>query len=114
MSEERFESWAIIELLGHRRVAGRVTEEERFGCKLGRVDIPGPDGSFSTMYFNGQSIYCLTPTTEEIARQAAQRSQHAPVHRWELPAPTTVPAAGDPDDEVDEDFDRNDYGERGP
>jgi hypothetical protein len=33
-------SWAIVELMGHVRIAGRVSEEERFGAKLGRIDIP--------------------------------------------------------------------------
>ena len=33
------ETWAIVELMGHVRVAGFVTEEERFGVKLGRIDI---------------------------------------------------------------------------
>jgi hypothetical protein len=37
------ESWAIVELMGHVRLAGRLTEEERFGAKMGRLDIPkGP------------------------------------------------------------------------
>lgn len=37
---ETFDSWAILELMGHVRMAGRVTEEERFGCKMGRIDVP--------------------------------------------------------------------------
>ena len=32
--------WAIVEVFGHRRHAGRTREEERFGAKLLRVDIP--------------------------------------------------------------------------
>jgi hypothetical protein len=35
-----FDSWAILELMGHVRMAGRVTEEERFGAKMGRIDVP--------------------------------------------------------------------------
>lgn len=82
-----FEQWAIVDLLGHVRIAGRVTEEERFGVKLGRIDIPNGAGGFTTQYFSGSSIYRLTPTTEEIARGVAAKSQPQPVHRWELPAP---------------------------
>lgn len=37
------DSWAIVELMGHVRMAGRVSEEERFGAKLGRIDIPQPE-----------------------------------------------------------------------
>jgi hypothetical protein len=32
--------WAIVELMGHVRLAGRLTEEEKFGVKMGRLDIP--------------------------------------------------------------------------
>lgn len=82
----KFREWAIVELMGHVRIAGLVTEEERFGAKLGRVDIPTADG-FVTQYFNGSSLYRLTPTTEEIARAVAASNQPTPVHRWELPRP---------------------------
>lgn len=83
---DTFDQWAILELLGHVRIAGRVTEEEHFGAKLGRIDIPNGDG-FTTQWFSGGSIYRLTPTTEAIARGVALRNQPEPVHRWELPAP---------------------------
>lgn len=80
-----FDAWAILELLGHVKLAGRVTEEEHFGAKLGRIDIPAGEG-WTTQYFSGGSIYRLTPTTEEIARSVAARNQPTPAHRWELPA----------------------------
>ena len=32
--------WAIVELMGHVRLAGRLSEEEKFGAKMGRLDIP--------------------------------------------------------------------------
>lgn len=79
-----FKEWAIVELMGHVRIAGLVTEVEKFGSKLGRVDVPNGD-SFTTQFFNGSSVYRLTPTTEEIARAAARSSQPSPVYRWELP-----------------------------
>lgn len=95
-SQNGFEQWAILELMGHVKLAGRVTEEEHFGAKLGRIDIPN-SGGFTTQYFSGGSIYRLTPTTEEIARGVAQRNQPEPVHRWDLPR---LPApAGQSDDD---------------
>lgn len=101
---ESFQQWAILELMGHVRLAGIVTEEERFGIKMGRIDIPNQDG-FTTQYFGGSSVYRLTPTTEEIARGVATRNQPTPVHRWELPA------ASIPTNEVQQfgtDYDRDD------
>jgi len=86
MSSEGFHSWAVVELMGHVRMAGRVTEEERFGVKMGRIDIPRGDGFF-TQYFTGSSVYRMTPVSEEVARSVAAGTQPEPVHRWELPAP---------------------------
>lgn len=81
-----FDQWAILELMGHVRLAGRVTEETHFGAALGRIDIPVGDG-FTTQYFGGSSVYRITPTTEEIARSVAARNQPEPVYRFELPKP---------------------------
>ena len=37
---EKSEAWAIVELMGHIKICGRLTEEEKFGAKMGRLDIP--------------------------------------------------------------------------
>ncbi|MGH9767208.1 MAG: hypothetical protein ACREAB_07215 [Blastocatellia bacterium] len=87
----KFKEWCIVELLGHVRIAGLVTEVELFGSKQGRIDIPNGD-TFVTQYFNGSSLYRLTPTTEEIARAVAASNQPEPVHRWELPKQKQITA----------------------
>jgi len=79
-----FESWAIVELMGHVRMAGRVTEEQRFGATLGRIDIPQGEGFF-TQFFQGASIYRLTPCSEEVARSVAKHAHIEPIHQWEVP-----------------------------
>jgi hypothetical protein len=109
-NKQSFDQWAIVELLGHVKIAGHVTEVEMFGSKLGRIDIPNGDG-FTTQFFNGSSLYRLTPTTEEIARSVAARNQPTPIYQWELPKPKALPE-GEPvvaeypdDDDGDEDDD---------
>jgi hypothetical protein len=85
-------TWGILELMGHVRMAGQISEEERFGSKVGRIDCPSsesPDGTgFVTVYFTAASVYRLTACTEEAARAVAYRSVPRPVHQYELPAPT--------------------------
>lgn len=78
--------WGVLELMGHVKLAGYITEEEKFATKLGRIDIPGPDNTIATQYFAGGAIYRLTPTTEEIARATATANQPRPVQLWEVPA----------------------------
>lgn len=86
-TEEVSGFWGVVELMGHTRLAGFVTEEEKFGTKLGRIDIPrSDDGSeATTVYFGGSSIYRITPTTEPVARSIARTNQPRVVQPWELP-----------------------------
>jgi hypothetical protein len=87
MSEEtknRFADWAILELMGHRRLAGFVQEAELAGAGLLRIDIPSAPPV--TQFYGVSSVYCLTPTTEEIARGLARSVSVQPVHPYELPA----------------------------
>ena len=85
-----YEGWAILELMGHRRLGGRVCQVEQYGTVMIRVDVPDGEG-WSTQFYGGGSIYCLTPTTEAIARAVAARNKPEPVHAWELPAPKENP-----------------------
>lgn len=103
-----FEGWAIIELMGHRRLAGYVREEPHFGTSMLRIDVPGPEGApIATQFYGGGSIYCVTATTEEMARRVALSNQPEPVRQWELrtlPAPDRAESY-DRDDDGDGDTD---------
>lgn len=101
MSEEAqnqsFDSWCVLELFGHKKLAGRVTEQVIGGAALLRIDVPEGEG-YSTHYYGNAAVYGLHPVTEEVARLFAQRYKVEPVSRWELPA--TTAAYGDEDEAV--------------
>jgi hypothetical protein len=82
-----FESWAILELMGHRRLGGFVREVQIAGTGLLRIDVPGDvDGEVqATQFYSPSSLYCMTPCTEATAREVARMTRPAPVQRWELP-----------------------------
>lgn len=82
---DAYEGWAILELMGHRRLAGRVSAATLGGSAVIRLDKPQGDG-FTTQFYSGSALYCLTPTTEEIARKVAASCAPAPVSPWELRA----------------------------
>lgn len=87
-----FEGWAILELMGHRRLGGYVSEATVAGAGFLRIDVPGEDGPAATQFYPPSSVYCLTPVTEAMARLVAVRNQPEPVQRWELPrAPEPKP-----------------------
>jgi len=97
--ENSFEQWAILELMGHRRLAGKVTDAVIGGGAFLRIDIPGKDETQVTQYYSPGSVYCITPTTEEVARAVAEQCQPAPVYRWELPQLEEAKVNPDADDE---------------
>jgi peptidoglycan hydrolase-like protein with peptidoglycan-binding domain len=87
MSEDTFEGWVILELMGHRRLGGYLTEQEIGGVDFLRLEIPAVDGlPPATQFYGAAAVYCITPTTEEVARLCARANRAAPIHRWELPA----------------------------
>lgn len=78
--------WAIVELMGHRRLIGYVSETTIAGAPMLRINVLTADGE-ATQFYGAGSLYCLTPTTEETARRAASLNTVAPITKWELPAP---------------------------
>lgn len=102
---DNFDEWAILEILGHRRLGGRVSEATIAGASFLRIDVPEADGQPAmTQYYAPSSVYALTPTTEDIARRAAALFRPAPISRWELAAaPSERPAQTVVDSYDDED-----------
>jgi hypothetical protein len=88
MSDTAYEGWAILELMGHRRLGGQVKQVEQYGAAMVRIDVPAvEDHAAFTQFYGGGSIYSVTPTTEEIAHYVANLVRAAPVSRFEMPSP---------------------------
>jgi hypothetical protein len=90
--EPAFE-WGIVEIFGHRQHAGRVREEERFGAKMLRIDIPqkgDPDKhGWITHFYGGASIFSFRLCDEATALRANKPFE--PPARFSLPAPEEEP-----------------------
>lgn len=85
MSDEKFEEWAIIDLFGHQRMAGKISEISIAGVGFTRIDIPGPDGeTLYTRIRHPNAVYGIDPVSREVAIAMAQKITEPPVSRWEL------------------------------
>jgi hypothetical protein len=106
--ETTFEGWAILELMGHRRLIGRLSTATIAGASFLRIDIPQEGDKDATQFYSPSAVYAITPTTEELARRAAHLNTVAPVSRFELPAPKAPADAatdlGQEDDDGYNDF----------
>jgi hypothetical protein len=105
MSTDSYQGWAILELMGHRRLAGYVQEQEIAGAAFLRLDVPDDDapdaGPVMTQFYSAAAVYCLTPCTEQLARDVAKMGRPQPVRPWELPSVSS--SAVDVDDNDDPD-----------
>jgi hypothetical protein len=90
MASEAFEGWAIVELMGRRRITGWVTADApllqatRLQVDIYDGDAPRPAAAQFTSY----PVYCLTPCTETLARHLGKQAlkSEMPVAQWQLPA----------------------------
>lgn len=80
MSDQKFDQFAIVEIMGHSRYAGRVTEESIGGSSFVRVDVPETPGcpAFTKLFGQG-SIFCITPVGEQEAKNAAVNFRSRPI-----------------------------------
>jgi hypothetical protein len=104
---EKFEEWAFVEIMGHKRYAGKVTEQAIGGASFVRIDVPEidlPTGDVLppfTKLFGAASIYCISPCTEETAKAFAASIRAEGFSRYEaprLPAPSDAATDEDPFD----------------
>jgi hypothetical protein len=100
---ETFGEWCLLELMGHRKIAGFVREVTLAGAGLLRIDVYAGDAEKAevTQFMPPSVLYCMTPISEELARRFAQAHTVTPISRYELPAPP--PARATVDEDLDED-----------
>ena len=63
MSEKK-DQWAIVELFGHQRIAGKISEHAVGGCSFVRIDVPEFNGR---LFHAGQDIEALVARKDDIA-----------------------------------------------
>jgi hypothetical protein len=98
---DSFEAWGLLELFGHQRLAGKLSDQTIGGVHFLRIDVPAVDDVPPyTRFFTQGAIYGMTVTTEDVARRLAGTLQARPVSAYELRE--TAPALLTPPRPVDE------------
>lgn len=82
---EKFEEWAIVDLFGHQKIAGKISEEQIGGSSFVRVDVPAIEEQKPfTRLFGSGAIYSITITDEETAMAAANYYKPVPMDQWTI------------------------------
>ena len=85
-STSTFAEWCLVELFGHQKIVGKVSEATIAGGAFLRVDVPAFNGLQAfTRYYSPGAIYSINPVSEEVARGLMEQYRNVPVHRFELP-----------------------------
>lgn len=78
--QSSLDTWAIVELFGHVKMAGKVSEQVVAGATMLRLDVPQTDeGPGFTRFYGAGAVYSITPTEESIALQAVAVLRARPV-----------------------------------
>jgi hypothetical protein len=101
-SSERFDTWAVVEVFGHQKLAGRISEQTIGGAGFIRVDVPETTrGAGFSRFYGPSAIYSITPTSEQAARLVAERLQPEAITVY-VPKLRALPASADEPHEHDE------------
>lgn len=83
--EPCFEGPAVVELMGHRRLMGTVSDVPGFGGRVLRLVIPLPDGRSAQQFYGYASIFCVTQLDEEtITSDQVRKHNQVTLSRLEL------------------------------
>lgn len=86
-----FEGWAVLEIMGHNKFAGLVSEQTIAGHGFIRIDVPEVEiekgaklPAFSKIFGAG-SIYAISPCTEETAREFVKHYRARAFSEYSIP-----------------------------
>ena len=83
--ENHLELFAIVELFGHTKMAGKVTEQNIGVATFIRVDVPATKTQPSfTRLLNPSAVYAINPVTEEVVQYTAEQITSKPIQAWDL------------------------------
>lgn len=80
MNEKQESQWAVVELFGHKTIAGQITKETN-PFPLLRIDVPATsDYPDYTVEYGPTAIYGITYVSEEVARATAESLRVRPIN----------------------------------
>ncbi len=83
--EQKFELHAVVELFGHQRISGRVSEQSIGVATFIRIDVPETTQQPKfTRIVNPSAIYAINPVTEEVMLSMAEMITAKPIDAWDI------------------------------
>ena len=106
MENQTFNEWAIVELFGHTKIAGKVSSQIIGACSFVRIDVPALDNQVAyTRLFGEKAIYSITPTDEKTVLVFLRNCRTEPIERYYLQERVETPRLPDHDTDSVHGFD---------
>jgi hypothetical protein len=102
-----FAQWCVVELMGHRRVAGYVAEVRVAGADFLRIDIYDAVGEpYTSRLYSPAAVYCIHPTVREVVIGLGTDLgyDHGPLVKWRPPTMTPAIVGEEADEDGEHPF----------
>lgn len=104
IEQPKLDTWALVELMGHSRIVGKLTEHAMGGSVFLRVDVPAHgEQPAVTKFFSPAAIYAITPLAETLAMEEITRWDAKPVALLQSPQLAEKVVSDGSDEDEDED-----------
>src|SRR5882672_8405954 len=82
--EDKQELFALVELFGHSRIAGKVSDYQVGGASFVRIDVPASETEPAfTRFLHPNAIYAINPISEMMMKAMAERIKSKPIDIWD-------------------------------
>jgi hypothetical protein len=72
--------WVILELFGHKVIAGYMRRDETLGTPLLRLDVPEtPTQAAFSRHYNPTAVYSISYVSEDVARRVSNSLAPSPI-----------------------------------
>lgn len=87
MQDEKFEMYALVELMGRQRIAGKVSERVIAGAGMLQVDVPETKHNPKfTRFISPNGVYAINPIDEKTCQVYAENLHVKPIDSWDIDA----------------------------
>nr|WP_320022063.1 hypothetical protein [uncultured Draconibacterium sp.] len=83
--ESKFELTGVVELFGHQKIAGTISEHGIGSSTFVRIDVPETKSQPKfTRFVNPSAVYAINPTDKETMLYMVENIAAKPIDSWDI------------------------------
>lgn len=82
---QKLDCYAVVELMGHLKIAGRIIETTVAGAPMLRVDVPETSNQPAfTKFFGASAVYAITPMEKDTCMRFVEDYKTDPIYEYSI------------------------------